>query len=360
MNPVTKVALIFNAAKIPFEFFRKLCDSYGPDELFIGESILRELGLNDSQCQRVSSLITKDSWPERELERVENSGARFITAKDLDYPAKLFDLKNSPTGLYVKGKANLSLPSVSIVGTRKPSSYAQNAATQLGKSLALQGITVISGGARGIDSAGHRGTLANDGTTIAVFGTGIDKIYPSENRDLFARITEKGAIISEYPFGTAGEGWHFIERNRIIAALSSRTVIAESPEDGGAMHTAEFGFELGREVWALPGRIDDRTCRGSNMLIARGAKILVSIEEFVQSVSGKRVQLNLEDEEQVSRPELSDEEKIIYSFLQKHSKITIDDIEMQSELDFADINSALMTLEAEGLIINEAGRYSVL
>lgn len=359
MNDIIKAGILLNAASVPCRIFMKLCEKYSPDELFTGEIIFDELGLTSAQKKRITSLLAKDSsWPERELERAENFGTRFITAKDLDYPVKLFDLRNPPVGIYVKGRANLSLPSVSIVGTRKPSHYAQNIAAQLAKSLALHGITIISGGAKGIDSAGHRGALANDGVTVAVFGTGIDKVYPNENRDLFNRITEKGALVSEYPFGTSGEGWRFIERNRIIAAISSRTVIAESPEDGGAMHTAKFGFELGREVWAVPGRIDDMTCRGSNMLIAIGAKILVDIDEFVESIAGKRVQLKLEIEEPVSIPELSDDEKIIYSLLQRHSRITIDELMAKSKLDFSTITSALVSLEAEGLIVSEAGRYS--
>ena len=371
MNAITKAALIFNAAKIPFEFFNKLCDSYGPDELLISESILHELGMNDSQCQRVSSLIIKDSWPEQELERTEKAEARFIHARDIDYPAKLRDLRNPPIGLYVKGNADISLPSVAVVGTRKPSDYGRVTANRIGRELAKHGIITISGGARGIDSEGHRGTLAEDGITIAVFGTGIDKIYPSEHKDLFNRILYRGALISEYPFNINGEAWHFPYRNRIIAAMSSRIIVVESPEGGGAINTAEHGFKLGRDVYAVPGRITDKTFKGSNELMTRGAKILFSIEEFMNDFALKHMQLNLgfddhdDDEGHESEGtkhdeaiELDDDEKLIYSLVQTHNEITADILVEESKLDLQTVQFALLSLVSEGLVKESSGRYS--
>ena len=368
MNAITKAALIFNAVKIPFEFFNKLCASYGPDEIFISESILRELGLNDSQCQRIESLITKDSWPERELERTEKFNARFIHAREIDYPAKLRDLRNPPIGLYVKGNANISLPSVAVVGTRKPGDYGRFTANRLGRELAKNGIITISGGARGIDAESHRGTLTEDGITIAVFGTGIDKIYPSEHRDLFNRILYRGALISEYPMSTNGDAWRFPERNRIIAAMSSRIVVVESPEGGGAINTAEHGFKLKRDVYAVPGRITDETFKGSNELMTRGAKILLSIEEFVSEFAFRHTQLSLsfddsinghEAEDVKEEIELEDEEKLIYSLIQTHNEITADNLSDESKLDILTVQSALMSLVAEGLVSENSGRYSV-
>ena len=370
MNAITKAALIFNAVKIPFVFFSKLCDAYGPGEIFISESILRELGLNDSQCQRIESLLTKDSWPERELERTEKLNARFIHSRDIDYPAKLRELRNPPIGLYVKGNANISMPSVAIVGTRKPSQYGKETASRLGRELAKNGIITISGGAKGIDAEGHRGTLSENGITIAVFGTGIDKIYPSEHRDLFNRILYRGALISEYPMNTNGEAWHFPERNRIIAAMSSRIVVVESPENGGAINTAEHGFKLKRDVYVVPGRITDDTFKGSNELMSRGGKILFSIEGFVSEFAFRHTQLNLgfDDAQEVHKDkdtkadyeiELDDDEKLIYSLIQTHKDITADNLSDESKLDILTVQSALISLMSEGLIIESSGRYSV-
>ena len=364
MDSIITAGILLNAAKIPLSVFRRLCGNYQPEELFTGESFWDELGMTPQQKQRLSDFLAKPSWAERELERTETLGARFITAKDIDYPARLLDLKNPPVGLYVLGNANLALPSASIVGTRHPSSYGQNTATQLARALAQQGVTVTSGGARGIDSAGHRGALQEDGITISVFGTGIDKVYPTENRDLFRRIAERGALVSEYPLGTGGEGWRFVERNRIIAALSSRVVIVESSETGGAMHTASMGLGLGREVWAVPGRISEETCSGSNRLLGEGAKVLWSIPEFVGSMSGNHRQIVLDfgegQETQPPAPELSDSEKAVYSLLQRQGQRVLDDIVAESGLDDSDVQMALLTLEAEGLISTEAGRYSAV
>ncbi|MBQ7544996.1 MAG: DNA-processing protein DprA [Synergistaceae bacterium] len=356
MYDITTAGLLFNAAGVPCSMFRRLCSEFSPEDAG-SHSLWEELGMTSSQKQRLTSLLAKDSWAEQELERTESFGASFITIKDITYPALLLDLDKPPVGLYVKGTVNISLPSVSVVGTRRPSSYGQNTATQLGRALARAGITVTSGGASGVDSAGHRGALAEDGFTVAVFGTGIDVIYPSSNRDLFSRIAERGAIVSEYPFGTTGEGWRFVERNRIIAALSGRTVVVESSETGGAMHTARMCVRLGRELWAVPGRISEETCGGTNRLIAEGAKILVSVEEFVASVAGHREQLSLGLGEP---PELSEDAQAVYSLLQRQGGRTADEIVRETGQDFVSVNSALMELEAEALITNAGGRYSAL
>ena len=325
-------------------------------------AFLKELGLNENQQIKLSDLLNHD-WAKRELERVDKFGAVFITAKDLNYPAKLKDLKNPPVGLYVKGNANLLMPSVAIVGTRKCSAYAKSVAANLAKALALKGITIISGGARGIDTEGHRGCLSENGITISVFGTGIDKVYPVENRDLFSRIIDRGALISEFSMGTGGEGWRFSIRNRIIAAMSSRIIVVESPENGGAMITARKGLEIGREVWAVPGRITDDVCRGSNILLGKGAKVLTSISDFLENVTGN-IQINMnfgefnDSDPNIKTSDLNDDEKIIYSLLQRQGGRTADEILIESGLDFMNVQTALMELEADGLIMNSSGRYS--
>lgn len=366
LNEFTRAGILLNAIKAPYEIFMKLCEEHDPGELFLkNELFWEELGLNENSREKLSKLVPSN-WAEKEIERAEKFGARFITAKDLDYPAKLKNLSNPPVGLYVKGSANISLPSVAIVGTRKCSDYARTTAANIAKALARHNIAVISGGARGIDTAGHRGSLSEDGVTIAVFGTGIDKIYPAENRDLFSRILEKGALISEFPMGTGGEVWRFPERNRIIVGMASRVVIVESPEGGGAMLTARIALELGREVWAVPGRITDEVCKGTNGLFNEGAKALISIQDFIEKVANVSEQFNLNfseyaDEEpkiKLSAPVLSDQEKIIYSVLQRQGGRLIDDIVSESKMDFMTVQEALINLEAEGLIINSSGRYS--
>ncbi|MBQ7154740.1 MAG: DNA-processing protein DprA [Synergistaceae bacterium] len=348
MNDAIKAGLVFNAASIPCEKFMRLCKDYGEFEL--RDSLLEELGLTGSQKLRVSGILAKDCWAERELECLADIGGRFIAANDVDYPAKLFGLKNPPVGIYVKGKLNLALPSVAIVGTRQASSYGLETAFRLGEAIACNGTIIISGGAKGIDAAGHKGALNKKGLTAAVFGTGLDRIYPVEHRNLFEKISVNGALVSEYPLGTSGEGWRFIARNRIIAALAGKVVVVESPENGGALHTAKYGFELGREVWVVPGRISDAECSGSNRLLGNGARVLADIEEF----AGSREQLTLGFES----VELNEDEKKVYSLIQRKGGRTLDEIAAVLKMDEVDVSSAVITLEAEGLVECVGGRYS--
>ena len=359
MNEITKAAILLNASYATQKIFSNLCRGHEPCELWKSESLWNEIGLTPAMKQKLSRLLY-DDWAKRELERTENFNARFITSYDLDYPARLLELRKPPIGLYVKGSVNLTLPSIAIVGTRKCSAYAEGVAFNLGKALAQAGITTISGGASGIDTAGHRGVLSVNGVTVVVFGTGLDKCYPAANRDLFARILERGAWVSEYPFGTGGKGWRFTDRDRLIAAISSTVVIAESPEGGGAMHTARIGIETGREVWSIPGRITDEVSRGTNMLMNEGSKTLFDINSFINIIKGEHVQVDINfDVEDAEAPELTDSEKIIYSLLRHNGGRTTDELMIESSLDIWEVQTALTCLEAEGLIANSFGRYSV-
>ena len=205
-----------------------------------------------------------------------------------------------------------------------------------------------------------------------MFGTGIDKIYPAEHRDLFSRILYRGALISEYPFNTSGEAWHFPYRNRIIAAMSTRIIVVESPENGGAINTAEHGFKLRRDVYAVPGLITNDNCMGSNKLISQGAKILFSIDEFMNDFAFKPEQLNFGFDDLTNgheadnakdnvnnETELDDDEKLIYSLIQTHNEITADNLADESKLDLMTVQSALISLMSEGLVSENSGRYSV-
>ncbi len=365
---ITRAALILNAIKAPYDSFIRLCENFNPDELFTGgENFYSELGLSSSVQSRLINILAKDNWADKELEKIDSFDSRFINALDIDYPAKLRDLTKPPIGLYVKGCANISLPSAAIAGTRKCSEYGRNTAVKLAKALALAGIIVISGGARGIDAAAHRGCLSENGVTAAVFGTGLDKIYPTEHKDLFKQILENnGALISEYPMNSGGESWRFPERNRIIVALAGRVIIAESPEGGGAMITARYAQKLNRELWAVPGRINDETFRGSNSLLNEGTGAIISIEEFINKITANsQVNINFSESESESgineqNINLSSDEKIIYSLIQAKNNITSDELLISSKLDLSDIQSALVSLEAENLITSNAGRYSAI
>ncbi|MBQ9564063.1 MAG: DNA-processing protein DprA [Synergistaceae bacterium] len=352
-----------NAAQAPADAFLKLCEGE-LERLYWGEAFWKELGVPPAAQTKLARLLAERDWPERELERVERAGARFVCIHDGDYPPQLKDLDRPPLGLYVRGKMDcLSLSrSVAVVGTRKCDFYGQSQAEELGRKLAQAGFTVVSGGARGIDAAGHRGCLAGGGVTAVVFGTGIDKVYPVEHRDLFERIAHAGVLISEYPMGSSGEPWRFPERNRVIVGLSERTVVVESPEDGGAMITARLALDIGREVWAVPGRITDVVCEGTNLLIRDGALVLNRIDDFVEHISGYgQLTLKLDVASTAPAappPNLSTDEKIVLELLNRQGNRTMDSLLSESGLNFAALQTCLMSLLAKGLASENAGRWS--
>ena len=359
MDPTLRTALLMNAAHAPLRAFEKLCAEYAPEDV-VREELWQKLGLTPKTQSSLARLLLERDWPEREQERADRFGARFLVAGGPDYPARLLDLPQPPLGLYVRGRSDMTQPSAAVVGTRRCSAYGKSVAESLGRELARAGFMVVSGGARGVDAAGHRGCLAEGGLTAAVLGTGIDRVYPAEHRDLFARIAEQGVLISEYPMGANGEAWHFPERNRIIVGMAGRTVVVESPEDGGAMISARLALDLGREVWGVPGRITEDVCRGVNRLLRDGAEPLVDVGEFIHCISGRYGQLVL-DLEETPRPQpaLSTDEKVVLALLQRQGGRTMDELLAESGLDFVTLQTCMMTLSANGLaIVSGPGRFS--
>lgn len=218
----------------------------------------------------------------REEERMAKSGADFITTRDTDYPKLLKEIHDPPIGLYRRGRYDFSHPCIAIVGSRRTTLYGQATAKKFGAELARLGFCVVSGLARGIDTAAHEGALSVGGKTAAVLGCGIDIIYPPENLALYRRIeTEGGAILSEFPFGRRADRQSFAMRNRIVAGMCEATIVVESDVDGGAMITARFAGEQGRLIFAVPGRIDQNTSAGCHQLIRDGATLLTSIDDIL-------------------------------------------------------------------------------
>ena len=232
-------------------------------------------GLTKKQIEPLADKSTENA--DQILGDCQRLGLRVLTMQDADYPARLRDIFEPPCVLYVKG----TLPAfdeeatVAMVGTRSCTPYGTSCAEKLAYGLARQGALVVSGAARGIDSAAHRGALRAGGKTVAVLGNGLDIVYPEENAGLYRDIAAAGALLSEYPPGTEPEGWHFPIRNRIISGLCLATVVVEAPlERSGALITANTALEQGRDVFAVPGPIDAPMSRGCNRLIADGAGLV--------------------------------------------------------------------------------------
>ena len=216
-------------------------------------------------------LVRADELAAAEIRRARARGTRILTALDHGYPAPLLDLALPPPVLYCLGEVP-DRPAIAIVGSRAADAYGREAATLFGRELARAGLTVVSGLARGVDSAAHRGALAaSGGLTVAVLGCGLDVGYPPGSGRLRQRIAARGAVISEFPFGATPQAWNFPIRNRIIAALASGTLVVQGEARSGSLITARLALELGRDVYAVPGRIFDSRSLGPNTLIRDGA-----------------------------------------------------------------------------------------
>jgi len=213
---------------------------------------------------------------------MEQYGVSLVTLEDPAYPPRLAEIYDPPLALFVRGELYSSDEAcIAVVGTRRASPYGVRMAEKFGRELAARGITVVSGMAIGIDSAGHRGALEGGGRTIAVFGNGVDIVYPPQNAELMDNITRHGCVISQFPMGIKPAKGHFPYRNRIISGMTLGTLVVEAPPDSGALITARNAAEQGREVFAVPGQIGVRNSEGPHALIREGAKLVETVEDIV-------------------------------------------------------------------------------
>ena len=221
---------------------------------------------------------------EEELELIKKNDAQIITYQDPLYPQRLLNIYDFPVFLYVKGSLKEDDINIAVVGSRLASTYGKFSTERLCRELVLKGITVVSGLARGIDSAAHRGALTCGGRTIAVLGCGLDIVYPSENKKLFEEIVSHGAVITEFPYGTPPNAPNFPARNRIISGVSLGVVVVEANEKSGSLITARLALEQGREVFAVPGTIDSAGSRGTHKLIKQGAKLIENVYDILDEI----------------------------------------------------------------------------
>ena len=217
-------------------------------------------------------------------QRMQQSQTRFVISQDAAYPECLKSIHNPPVGLYWQGTGHLPAQSIAIVGTRRPTLYGLRMAKLFAAELAKAGFCIVSGLARGIDTAAHQGALAVGGKTVAVCGCGLDHIYPPENLDLLQAIVRQGAAMSEFPFGRRADRQTFPRRNRIVAGMSKAIIVIESDASGGSMITARFAGEQGRALMAVPGRIDQASSAGCHQLIRDGASLVTSVEDILEEL----------------------------------------------------------------------------
>jgi DNA processing protein len=275
---------------------------------------------------------------------------RKITLQDKDYPAILKEIHDPPKELYIKGEIiNQDKVAIGVVGTRKYTQYGKEVCLDIAGKLARLGITIVSGLAKGIDTFAHQAALESGGRTIAVLGSGMDKrsFFPRSNYSLSEKISQQGAVISEYPPGTRGNFFTFPQRNRIISGLSLGVVVIEAPEESGALITATLALEQNREVFAIPGSIYEKNSVGTNRLIKLGAKLVTDIEDILEELNLSHL-LTLEKKK--VKPD-NKEEEIILSILSAQP-IHIDEVIKNSKLPAGIVNSTLMILELKKAVRN--------
>jgi DNA processing protein len=265
----------------------KLLDAYRGDPRAALAGDIRRLGA--LLGPRPAAIAAVRDWrahfdPIKEEAKMAKSGVAFVGRSDPAFPALLAEIPDPPIGLYRKGSYAINNPCVAIVGSRRATTYGQSVAKALGAELGKRGYCVVSGLARGIDTAAHEGALSVGGRTVAVLGTGIDIIHPPENLDLYRRIAESGAILSEFPFGRALDRDSFAMRSRVVSGLCEAIVVVESDLFGGAMAAAKASGEQGRLLFAVPGRIDQSTSSGTNQLIRDGATLLTKVDDIIQEL----------------------------------------------------------------------------
>ncbi len=346
----------------------RLLDSLGRDPRAI-------FAANKSRLESVKGVgpVTSDSilgWQThvdlaREEERMAKAHATFVVPADPTYPPLLKEIYDPPIGLYQKGKYQLERPCIAIVGSRRTTLYGQGIAKKFAAELAQLGFCIVSGLARGIDTAAHEGALSVGGKTIAVLGSGIDIIYPPENLNLYRLIEEHGAILSEFPFGRRADRQTFPMRNRVVAGMSVGVIVVETDVAGGSMITAKFAGEQGRQIFAVPGRIDQATSQGCHQLIRDGATLVTCVDDilselnYLEGLRPQPIAPNTKSGETTHvAGELSEAESTVMHCFAGGTMPTLDDLAAQTGKGAGELSALLMMLELKRLIAKRAdGRF---
>ncbi len=353
--------------------FRKLLNIFeSPEQVFAApEYRLKAIpGLAEKTIRNILHFGFPD-YVKKELEALEREQVHLLTWDDPDYPEQLRNIFDPPPVLYIKGRLPHSHElMIAVVGSRKSSTYGRGVAENLCRELSVKGITVVSGMARGIDSAAHWGTLKAGGQTVAVLGCGVNVIYPPENARLYYEILERGVIISEFPMSAKPDRGNFPARNRIISGMSLGTVVVEAGLRSGALITADMALEQGRDVFAVPGNINSACSQGTNRLIKQGASLAEHADDVLNALPveiSREIQKDLQQELEFASEKpspqpaaaeiasLEGHEKSVFELLGQEP-LHIDEISTQTQLPSGTISATLIMLEMKNLIRQNAGK----
>ncbi|MBI2845457.1 MAG: DNA-protecting protein DprA [Chloroflexi bacterium] len=339
--------------------FKQLLDHFGDaGQAWEAEAReLKEAGLDAKAIENLLAFRQKVSL-EEEIDKLSKAGIKVVTWSDKNYPEKLRSIHDPPPLLYRKGEL-LSQDgwAVAVVGTRSPRPYGRQIVEEIASDLARSGVTVVSGLARGIDSLAHRAALEAGGRTIAVLGSGIDVLYPEEHKPLAEAIIKQGVILSEYPLGTPPVAENFPRRNRLISGLALGTVIVEAGADSGALITADYALEQGRELFAVPGNVTSPKSRGTNKLIQEGgAKLIFSAADILEELNMTMIQ---EQRQAAAVLPQNETEALVLGTLSTEP-MHVDEIGRQTRLPISQVTGTLALLELKGLVRQVGGMHYIL
>lgn len=343
--------------------FKRLLDHFKSPESVLQAAHGELLEVN-GMTPRLATAIKRHKMPDRvkrDYDRVMQKGFPIVTMSDPEYPPLLLQIPDPPPFLYVYGSLDNTARSIAVVGSRNATPYGRSITKSLCEDLAEAGLTIISGMARGIDTAAHEGALAVEGKTIAVLGSGLENIYPAVNLNLFHLIAESGAVISEFPLNTEPEAHNFPRRNRIISGIALGTVVVEATRNSGSLITARLAAEQNREVFAVPGSIESFKSKGAHALIKQGAKLVEHVDDIIEEISHMiSIPIGKELTSQPGRvkpaPSLSPDESALFEFLEPYP-VHIDDISRKLDMEPAKISSLLLQLELKGVVRQSPGKY---
>ncbi|HVN81291.1 MAG TPA: DNA-processing protein DprA [Terriglobia bacterium] len=354
-DPIVDFLILASVEGLGCRGAHRLLDHFKSSDAIFGSSVhtLSQLGIQEVVAELLLSEKQR-AQAESLLSRCQQNEVRVLTCQDPAYSRLLNEIYDPPLVLFVKGDPGcLNAPAVAIVGSRHATPYGINTAERLARDLAGHGITISSGLARGIDSAAHRGALEAKGKTIAVLGSGLDRIYPRENTKMARQIEQNGCVVSEFPMGTSPSPQNFPIRNRIISGLSLGTCLVEAAEFSGSLITARLALEQNREVFAIPGNITSKTSFGPNLWIKQGAKLVQSWEDIVeelpasirQQVMNSSKNTGLESQAPLFSTVLTESEKCVLELLCVDEATHIDRLLDQSRMSSSELLGVLLELE---------------
>lgn len=342
--------------------YKRIIKRFKSPEAAFGAS-LGELTQIEGVSEKLANAIRKHKTPadaKKEIDLISEKGFRIVTMTDPDYPPLLLEIPDPPPFLYVSGSLDGYSDKVAVVGSRNATDYGVSMTKILCADLASYNITVVSGMARGIDTAAHEGALNGNGKTIAVLGSGLERIYPAQNRNLFKMISENGAVISEFPLMTEPDAFNFPARNRIISGLSLGTVVVEATKRSGSLITARLAADQNREVFAVPGSIQSFKSTGTHTLIKQGAKLVENAKDIIDELSHF---LKPENNTRKSGKEetgsfnvcLSPDESLVLNALEPYP-IHIDELARKIKIDPGKLSGILLKLEVHDIVRQSPGK----